>query len=120
MFYRNTLKKLSKQLQENDLSTYTVYLQYECIKCYLELKEFKKSRLLSAQMFTDARDIDSIAWQLNALMMSAISESRLHNALKCMKVLERMIPLSNILGNENVTQFLRKVGYTRIIINLHV
>lgn len=119
LFYRNTLENLSKQLRENELSTYSVYLQYERIKCYLELKYFKKTRLLSNLMFTDACRLDSIAWQVNALMMMAISESRLGRMVKCTKVIEFIIPLSITLGNENVTQFLRKVRLF-IIIKLHI
>lgn len=103
------MKKISKQLRENEFSAYTMYLQYERIRCYLQLGEFKKTRILSNVMFTDACDLGSIAWQVNALMMTAISESRLGNALKCKKVFEYMIPLSRSLGNENVTRFLRKV-----------
>jgi len=107
--HRNSLKKLAKQLKEIDLSTYSLYLQYERIKCHFVLNSFKILRRLSKKMFTDACTLGSIAWQVNALMMVVIAESRLGNANKCMKTLEFVIPLSRTMGNDQVTQFLRKV-----------
>lgn len=103
------MKTLTEQIKENELSTYNLYLQYERIKCYLKLKELKIMRPLTKQMFTDACKMGSIAWQVNALIMSVFSESRLGNYTICMETLEFIISLSRILGNDNVTQFLRKV-----------
>ncbi|VVC28413.1 Tetratricopeptide repeat,Tetratricopeptide repeat-containing domain,Tetratricopeptide-like helical [Cinara cedri] len=105
---RSTLKKLNKQLKETEFGTYSLYLQYERIKCHLKLGEIKEMRRLSKQMFSDAFTLGSIAWQVNALMTIVIAESRLSNTVKCMETLEIIISLSKTLGNEDVTAFFRK------------
>lgn len=109
MANRNALKNVAKQLQDAELSTYSVYLQYERIKCYLKLSNFVGMIPLAKQMYSDACTLGSIAWQVNALMMAVISESRLCDVTNCIKTLELIVPLSRTLGNENVTRFLRKV-----------
>lgn len=69
------------------------------------------TRKLSKKMFTGACTLGSIAWQVNALMMAVISESRIGDPKKCMKTLEFVILLSRTLGNVNVTHFLRTVRF---------
>lgn len=114
--FRRNLEKLTNRLKDNELSTYSLYLQYERIKYYLKLKQFFRTISLSKKMYDDANALGSIAWQVNALMMAAISESRLGNSMNCMKILEVVIPLSRTLGNDEVTQFLSKVMYPSLIL----
>ncbi|XP_025195098.1 tetratricopeptide repeat protein 25-like [Melanaphis sacchari] len=109
---RNTksyLKKLSRQLNNIELTTYRLYLQYERVKCYILLNEFKATRPLTKTMFNDACALGSIAWQVNALMLTMIAESKLGNGLQCIKTIEFIISLSRTLGDENVTAFMRKM-----------
>jgi len=109
IIHRSYLKKLSRQLNGIELTTYSLYLQYERIKCYMHLKEFKATRPLTKTMFNDACTLGSIAWQVNALMLTMISESKLGNGLQCIKTIEFIISLSRTLGDDNVTAFMRKV-----------
>lgn len=103
------MKKLTKQLNSIELSTYKLYLQYERIKCYMHLNEFKATRPLTKTLFRGACALGSIAWKVNALMLTMISESKLGNGLQCIKTIEFMITLSRTLGDEKVTEFMRKV-----------
>ncbi|XP_022180767.1 tetratricopeptide repeat protein 25-like [Myzus persicae] len=103
------LKKLTKQLNSIELSTYKLYLQYERIKCYMHLNEFKATRPLTKTLFRGACALGSIAWKVNALMLTMISESKLGNGLQCIKTIEFMITLSRTLGDEKVTEFMRKM-----------
>ncbi|XP_060851648.1 outer dynein arm-docking complex subunit 4-like [Rhopalosiphum padi] len=106
---KSYLKKLSRQLNGIELTTYRLYLQYERIKCYMHLNDFKATRPLTKKMFNDACALGSIAWQVNALMLTMISESKLGNGLQCIKTIEFIISLSRTLGDENVTAFMRKM-----------
>lgn len=112
------MKNLSKQLNETELSTYRLNLQYEKLKCYIKLKKYGPVRMLSHEMFTDAHALGSIAWQMNALIMSVISESRarvqVSQLKKCMETLEFMLPISRTLGDKNITDFLTKVRVKNI------
>lgn len=103
------MKKLTRQLNGIELSTYRLYLQYERIKCYMHLNEFKATRPLTKTMFHDACALGSIAWKVNALMLTMISESKLGNGLQCIKTIELIITLTKTLGDEKVTAFMRKV-----------
>jgi len=111
IMHRIYLKKLTRQLNGIELSTYRLYLQYERIKCYMHLNDFKATRPLTKTMFHDARALGSIAWKVNALMLTMISESKLGNGLQCIKTIELIITLSKTLGDERVTAFMRKVWY---------
>lgn len=108
------MKKFIKHIKETELSTFSLYLQYELIKCHFRLKDFKRMKILAKHMFTDAYNLGSVAWQANALMMMVVSESRSDDTTiykETLNNLKYLISLSTILGNENVTLFLRKVGF---------
>lgn len=105
------MKTLAKRLKgAAKQSAYSVYLQHELIKCHLELNDLVEMIPLAKRMYSDARALGSIAWQVNALMMAVLSESRLGDVSNCVKTLELIVPLGRSLGNENVTGFLRKVS----------
>lgn len=88
------------------------------LKCYVKLKKYGPVRLLTHEMFTDAYTLGSIAWQMNALIMSVISESRARVQVsqleKCIGTLEFILPISKTLGERKVTEFLTKVRVRNI------
>lgn len=103
--------KLNNKIDENQLSTYSLYLQYERIKCCLQMYKTKGMRMLTKKMFAEACHLGSVAWQVNALMLTIINESRIGHLLLCTKILKFVINLSVTLGNDNVTEFLIKVRF---------
>lgn len=99
-----------EKIDEIELSTYKLYLQYERIKYHLLKFKNKKTRMFTKKLFTEACVLGSISWQVNALMLTIINESRIGHTLLCMKILKFVINLSVNLGNNNVTEFLTKVN----------